>query len=366
MLDLALHELHQSLGAKFTQVNGLTAADHYGDPLAEHAALKSSAGVLDLSFRGRLCLTGADRQRFLNGQVTNNVKDLKPGQSCYAAIVNHKGKLQGDAFIHALAGELLLDFEPGQIEAVTQRLEKFIIADDVQIINVTTSYGMLSVQGPKAADTLALTGLPLTLPPAELTSVTLQDPGLGEICVVRVPRAGSDGFDLFVPTGALSTVLTRLVAAAAKIGGRLCGWQALEIARIEAGLPRFGVDMDATNLAPEAGIENRAISYTKGCYTGQEVIARIRTYGQVAKSLRGLVLPADTRQLPKKGDKLTREGREVGYVTSAIFSPACQTAVALGYVRKECNQAGTRLVLRLEANEIPVTVTDPPFPAAKA
>ena len=145
MNSLVLHELHRGLNARFTEVNGMEAVEHYGDPLAEHVALREAAGLLDLSFRSRLCLTGADRQKFLNGQVTNNVKDLKVGEGCYAALVNAKGKMQSDLNIYVLENEILLDFEPGYGAAVAQRLDKYIIADDVQVMDVAPLYGLLSV-----------------------------------------------------------------------------------------------------------------------------------------------------------------------------------------------------------------------------
>src|SRR5579863_10199230 len=119
MTAVALHELHHGLGARFTEVNGCEVVDDYGDPTAEYAALRETAGVFDLSFRGRICLTGADRVRFLNGQVTNNVKDLRAGNGCYAALVTAKGKLESDLNIYALENELLLDFEPGLTATIT-------------------------------------------------------------------------------------------------------------------------------------------------------------------------------------------------------------------------------------------------------
>src|SRR5207249_10118749 len=152
MNTLALHELHHALNARFAEVGGMEVVEHYGDPLAEHAALREAVGLLDLSFRSRLCLTGADRQKFLNGQVTNNVKDLKIGEGCYAALVNAKGRMQSDLNIYLLENEILLDFEPGYGAAVAQRLEKYVIADDVQVVDVAPHYGLLSVQGPKTEE----------------------------------------------------------------------------------------------------------------------------------------------------------------------------------------------------------------------
>src|SRR5437016_3548710 len=154
MTVLAIREFHERLSARFLTVNGMEVVEHYGDPPAEHAALREAAGVLDLSFRSRLCLTGADRQKFLNGQVTNNVKDLKTGEGCYAALVNAKGRMQSDLNIYILEDEILLDFEPGYGATVVQRLEKYIIADDVQVVDVAAHYGLISIQGPEASEVI--------------------------------------------------------------------------------------------------------------------------------------------------------------------------------------------------------------------
>jgi folate-binding protein YgfZ len=359
--ELSLHEFHRGLGACFAEVNGMEVADHYGNTLAEHAALRENAGVLDLSFRGRLSLAGADRHRFLNGQVTNNVKDLKTGEGCYAALVTAKGKMVSDLNIYCLADELLLDFEPGFTSAVVQRFEKYIIADDVQILDAAPHYGLLSVQGPKSAEVVNQLGLSFSLPEKPLGFASVNEPTLGEVYCMNHSRGAVTGFDLFVPIAALAAVADKLIAAAKSVGGRACGWQALETMRIEAGIPRFGADMDETNLAPEAGIEDRAISYSKGCYIGQEVIARIRTYGQVAKALRGLVLADGLRDLPKKGDPLFHGDEEAGYITSALASPTFRRNIALGYVRREWNEPGTELRLRVAEQDSPVSIVPRPF-----
>jgi folate-binding protein YgfZ len=361
MTTLALHEFHAGLNAQFAEVNGCEVVNDYGDAAAEYAALRNTAGALDLSFRGRICLTGADRVRFLNGQVTNNVKDLRTGQGCYAALVTAKGKLESDLNIYALANELLLDFEPGYGSTVAQRLEKYIIADDVQVVDAAPHYGLLSAQGPKAENVVRSLGLPSEIPEKPMQFATASDATLGEVYLMNQPRTGTSGFDLFVPIAALGAVMDKLIAAAKLAGGRACGWRALEMARLEASVPRFGADMDGTNLAPEAGIEQRAISYSKGCYIGQEVIARIRTYGQVAKALRGLRLADELKELPVKGDKLFHGDKEAGYITSALASPALGANIALGYVRKEANQPGTKLTLKTQHGESAVTIVELPF-----
>jgi folate-binding protein YgfZ len=160
-------------------------------------------------------------------------------------------------------------------------------------------------------------------------------------------------------------VVDKLFAGAREVGGGMCGWDALELCRIEAGIPRFGRDMDETNLPPEAGLDSRAISYTKGCYIGQEVLARIRTYGQVAKALRGLKFLDSSEAIPVKGDKLFFNGKEAGYITSAAVSPRAGGVIALGYVRRECNVFGSELVLPSESGARRVRVVELPFTQAK-
>ncbi len=351
MTTLPLHKYLEEIGARFTEVNGMEVVQYFGDPMAEYAALCESGGLLDLSFRGRLCLGGTERKRFLHGQVTNNVNDLKAGQGCYAALTTAKGKMQSDLNIYCLPDELLLDFEPGLSTVVMQRLEKYIIADDVQVAEVGSHYGMLSVQGPKAESIIANAGLGLELPASALSFTSAKESAGNEVYCMNQPRGRNTGFDLFVPALKLGEAAAKLLASAQSAGGRACGWEALEMVRIEAGLPRFGADMDETNLPPETGIENRAISYSKGCYIGQEVIARIRTYGQVSKTLRRLTLAGDLKALPKKGDKLCHGGKDAGYITSALASPAFKANIALGYVRREYQQPGTELTLRSTAGE---------------
>jgi folate-binding protein YgfZ len=361
MTPLGLHEVHAALGGCFTDVSGAEAVADYGDALAEHAALRTTAGVLDLSFRGRLCLLGADRVRLLNGQVTNDVKALATGRGCHAAFCSPKGRLVADAYIYTLPQELLLDFEPGQTAKLIERLEHHIVAEDVQVVDVAPHYGLLSVQGPKSVETVHGLAFFPSLPTEELTLVSASDPTLGELYLINRPRVGFAGFDLFVPVDALGAVFDKLVMAARTVGGGPVGFTALEWARFEAGIPRFGIEMDESNLPSEAGLDHDAISYTKGCYTGQETIARIRTYGSVTKALRGLRLPDDLPELPKKGDKLFKDGREVGQIVSALKSPAFGANLALGYVRKETNQSGTILLLGNSTPSLPAVVTALPF-----
>ncbi|HTG44091.1 MAG TPA: glycine cleavage T C-terminal barrel domain-containing protein [Verrucomicrobiae bacterium] len=364
MITLNARELHARMGARFSSDTDVEVVEDYGDYLAEHAALSQRAALLDLSFRSRLCLTGGDRIRFLHGQVTNNVRDLSVGEGCYAALITPKGKMETDLNIYHLPNELLLDFEPGLASRVIQRLERYIIADDVQITEVASLYGLWSLQGPQTAEVFRQAALELDFPAKDHTFTTREHPVYGEIYAMNVARTGRVGLDFFIPILNFTAFGERLWEALALVQGRAAGWKALELARIEAGIPRYSRDMDETNLPGESGIESQAVSYSKGCYIGQEVIARIRTYGQVAKALRGLDLGA-VPVAARKGDKLYYNGAEIGYLTSSIFSPTFARQLGLGYVRKEHNQVGKRLLLKTAAVEAPVRIVPLPFAAAE-
>jgi folate-binding protein YgfZ len=343
MIPLPLHDFHSESGARFAERNGVELVANYGDVEAEYQAVRDTAGIVDLSFRSRICLLGADRQKFLNGQVTNNVKDLKPGEGCYAALITAKGKMQSDLRVFCLEEELLLDFEPGLTQTVTERLEKYIIADDVQLVDVAPHYGLISLQGPKSPELASALDLGVALPGRPFGQVKVAHDTLGDLYIANDARLGTAGIDLYVPTATVEAALMRLLQHASSMSVRLCGSDAFEMARIEQGIPRFTVDMDETNLPPEAGLDRTGISYTKGCYIGQEVIARIRTYGQVAKKLCRLEI-TDSAEIPVKGAKLYLNGKDVGFVTSAAQIPISGVR-GLGYVRREANAPGTELLL---------------------
>jgi folate-binding protein YgfZ len=350
----SLHDFLSLQGAQF----GEQVAQNYGDTNAEYRALTEVVALVDLSFRDCLAVLGDDRVKFINGQVTNEVAGLKVGEGCYAALINAKAKMQADLHVYRLDDELILDFEPGLIDAVTQRLESHIIADQVELIDAAPHFGLLSLQGPKTADTLEVLGLSLPGEPLAHSKTTFDD--LGEVYLMNNGRYGTTGCDLYIPTANLAKAAERLAKAVAEQGGRLVGWQATEIARVEAGIPRFGIDMDGNTLPPEAGLETRAISYTKGCYIGQEIIARIRTYGRVNRSLVGYELDANLAKTAIPGTKLTDEtGKTVGTLTSVIESPK-SGPIALGMAKRGSETPGRQLTA-VEPATGQATVTKLPF-----
>jgi folate-binding protein YgfZ len=291
--------------------------------------------------------------------VTNNVKTLRAGQGCYAALVTAKGRMECDLNIWCLDDELLLDLEPGLGKTVAARCEKYVIADDVQLTDVSSDYGLLAVLGPRSGEVIK--ALQLVIPSEGMTFTRTQHPELGEVYCMNNPRGPIACFELYISAASIGVAARQALGILQTHDGRACGWEAYEMARIESGLPRFGVDMDPTNLPPEAGLDARAISYDKGCYIGQEVIARIRTYGQVAKTLRGLRLPDVMDHLPVKGDKLVHAGKEVGYITSATRSLRFGGNLGLGYVRRECNALGTEMEVLTNSGHVPICVVSLPL-----
>jgi folate-binding protein YgfZ len=259
--------------------------------------------IADLSAtRNRLRVSGADRVEFLHGQCTNDIKRLAVGESCYAAFLNAKGKMRGEGHIICLTDSFLLEVNPGLMAS----LEKFIITEDVTIEDVSATLG----------EWLVIEGATIALPTE----------------AIRFAHA--------LGVGVISTeALTATIDA-----------KALEILRIEAAVPKWGVDMDETTIPNEAGLEARAINYDKGCYIGQETIARIKTYGHVNRQLVQCKVESD--QVPKRGDKILAAEREVGQVTSAVFSSRLGKPLALGYVRREFATAGVTLNWNNELVEV--------------
>ena len=329
--------------------------------------LRSHFGLLDLSERDRVCLLGADRLRFLNGQVTNNIKDLSPFRGCYALVVSNKGIIEGDSQIYSLADELLVDLEPGQGEAFRQRLERYLVSDDVEIVDVRPHFGLITVQGPKSAEALAqLKGLDcrsVLNQPNTIAQVSHLEGG--EIYLANHPRLGSEGFDFFVAASRHPSLLDELKQLAQSQGAKLCHPDSFDPVRIEAGIPRFPIDMEPSVLAPELGQTERMINYTKGCYIGQEVINRIKSIGRVNRCLAGLIVEENSGPLGT-GAPIHQEDKVVGFVTSHAFSHHLNRNIGLAILRTSVSEPGTQLQARIEGYPQPtrLTVTDLPFPAA--
>ena len=332
----------------------------------EYRALVGRAGLLERTDRGRLRLTGQDRRTYLQGILTNDIVALEPGTGCYSAMLTPNGRMITDMRVLELGDAILLDLELSRTAALRDRLEQLIFAEDVAVADVSSELSQIGVYGPGAAEAVASalravvagsTGLPDAAVLEKLRLFENLRSGAGESGIVSASDDfGVGGFEVFLPPARKEALAAALLGA----GALEVHPDTADVTRVEAGHPVFGIDMDEETIPLEAGIEDRAISHTKGCYVGQEIIIRVlhRGQGRVARRLVGLVL--DGRP-PARGDRIRSADRETGTVTSAVHSPALNRAVALGYVRRDDSEPGTALTITGAQGEVPAKVVALPF-----
>jgi tRNA-modifying protein YgfZ len=296
------------------------------DTLAtEYRAITETCGLLDRSERGKLALSGADATTFLQGQVSNDVESLAPGTGCYAAFLTPKGKMLGDVRILATADALLMDTERAALQALFNVIRRFSLGYQVELYKRTLERGLLSLIGPESAD-LAGAG---ELGADEHAHAVIEVSGSGLSARAIRTDVGVDLLCDAADTAALRSALEEAGAVAV-------GEAAAECLRVEHGRPRYGIDLDDTVIPQEAGLNERAVSFTKGCYVGQETVARLHYRGKPNRQLRGLKLSGAA----EAGDELEFEGRVVGRVTSVVSSPRFGP-IALAFVRREAPVGST-------------------------
>lgn len=293
--------------------------------LDQYHALHDAAGFLRRTDRGRLLLRGEDRKAYLQGLLSNDIAALTPGSGCYATLLTAQGRMISDMRVFDFPDHLLLDLEAAVTEAVRAHLDMFVITEDVTVEDVTGTLAQVGLYGSRAGEVLA----------------AVRAGGLEPLHVLPSADIGVDGVDLIVASEAEPALLDGLEAA----GAVPVSAETAEVTRVEAGIPRFLVDMDTSTIPLEAGIEDRAISLTKGCYVGQEVIIRVlhRGGGRVAKKLVRLAVDAPDAI---RGDLVFAGDREVGRVTSAVDSPKLGKRLALAYVHRDFVDPGTALTVR--------------------
>jgi folate-binding protein YgfZ len=285
---------------------------------ADYATLTDGCAVLDRSERGKLAMTGAGTKAFLQGQVSNDVVSLTPGTGCYAAFLTQKGKMLGDLRVLDAGDQLLLDTERVALQELFNMIRRYSLGYDVELHKRTLESGLLTLAGPLAGEVV------------DAAFGTGAVPGAGEHSHVQVGSVRAIrtdvGIDLLCAADALARVRDAVVGA----GAVEVGEEAVECLRIEHGRPRYGIDLDDSVIPQEAGLNDRAVSFTKGCYVGQETVARLFYKGKPNRHLRGL---RGSAPIPV-GTELTLDGRPVGQVTSSSVSPRFG-AIALGFVRRE-------------------------------
>ena len=316
---------------------------------------RSAAATVDRSDRSWVVVSGADRRSYLHGLLTNDIAALQPGQGCYAAYLTPQGRMIADLWVYELGDVLLLSMTRDVKANVLARFDQFIFTEDVQLGDVSDTFAATSIVGPRAAGVVAdAIGTPVDRLAQLPEHGNVRTDFLGQPAIVlRTTDTGEPGFDVLVETQHAGALRERLHAS----GVVDTDSAVAEALRIEGGVPKFHVDMDEETIPLEAGIETRAISMTKGCYVGQEVIIRVlhRGHGRVARRLVGLTLDGTTA--PSPGSAAQVEGKDIGSITSSAVSPALGKPIALAYVHRDHVAPGTTV----SVNGTQAIVTPLPF-----
>jgi folate-binding protein YgfZ len=349
----ALQVHNEGLGAEGVgEYRGATTAASFGDPQAEFAALRSGCGVYDLGFRAKISLTGGDRVRWLNGMVTNSIRDLAVDQGVYAFLLNPQGHILGDLHAYNRGESITVDTDGGQAEKILATFDHYIIMDDVEVTNLSEQLTALGIAGPESLEVLAATGFAIPeMQILQLQSVTWQ--GI-DCTLVRSEDAERPSYEIWLAPGNVRRLWDALLAA----GAVSVGSDALELHRIVSGIPRYGVDIRERDL-PQETEQARALNFNKGCYVGQEIVERIRSRGAVHRKFTGFI--ADGTGQIAAGTKVVAGEKEVGEITSvaSLQLSGAEKTVALGYIRREVGMPGREVLIgKAKATVVQLPVAD--------
>jgi len=353
LLPSVLADDHRRRGAALVAYHGAEVPSRFSDPGAEYRAVRTAAGLFDFSFRAKFTLNGEHRVRFLHRIISNDVKSLSAGQGIYATLLSSQGRILADLRIYADIDQLWIDTDVDLAAKAMNTLRRYIIGDRVEV-QFQEVYAV-ALQGPASRDALRrVIGRDPEGLGGEMDHQVVEHQG-SLLRVVRLSYTGEEGYEVWLEGQALRRFWN--AALESGTGGDLmpCGTEALETLRIEAGIPRYGPDFGEDTLPLEAGLLN-ALSFNKGCYIGQEIVERARSRGHVNWKLMGLLFSADAT-VPGPGQALEVEGKPVGEITSACFSPALGRPLALAYIRREVSEPGTQVCLqngdRTEVTSLP-------------
>jgi folate-binding protein YgfZ len=342
-LDTPLAEFHRRAGAKLGLWFGCSLPDDFGDWTAEYWFARKTVALIDKNYRTYLSFTGPDRVRYLNAILTNNIKDLQLSRGIVSLLLNPQGHILAEIETYNLP-ESLFCVSYGSIrERLIETLDKFIIMDDVTLTDEMQRYATLGLEGPAAALLVSqLTGIDLN----GLQALERREAQADSIPCVVVRRSPGKTVDaeFVIEKQHVESLWTLLLAKARAAGGGPMGYSALSALRLEQGVPWFGYDFGEKQIPHEAGLQDSHISYTKGCYTGQEIVERVRSRGQVNRRRVGLVFTGT--EVPAAGEALTSGGKEVGFIIRAAFSPSRSLAIGMGYVRKDSQAPGSEMEWR--------------------
>ncbi len=304
--------------------------------------MTNGCGIFDLGFRARLSLAGGDRVRWMNGMVTNNIRDLALGHGVYAFLLNPQGRILGDMFVYHVGETLIVETDRSQVEKIVATFDHYIIMDDVEVTDISAKQTALGLAGPKSRAVLNSAGIEVpNLQPLQMITPRCNcDCGCVECTVVRGEDAPQEFYEIWLtPKDVLKTWNALLAAGATPVGS-----EALEMHRIAAGIPLYGVDIRERDL-PQETDQMRALNFNKGCYVGQEIVERIRSRGNVHRKFTGFLM--DGAAEIAAGVKIISDEKEVGEVTSVAIlrAPGGKRAVALGYLRRELGVSGREVTI---------------------
>jgi aminomethyltransferase len=332
-------------GAVLGEYRGAETPVSFGNPAAEFGALLEGCGLYDMSWQAKLVLTGEDRVRWLNGVVTNNVRDLAVGRGVYCFMLTAQGRIVGDMVAYNRGDYLLVTSDRSQMHAITEMFDRYIIMDDVEVADISDKLLAVGVAGPQAASILQRAGIeipqlpkegncgpPTQLEPGRVVDVTWR--GIG-ISVARDTHPNWDGYEIWFAAEQADTVWDVF----SNSGATSVGSETLEWYRITRGVPRYGIDLSQRDL-PQETEQKHALSFIKGCYIGQEIVERIRARAILHRTFTGFLIEGEP---PQAETKIQSEGKNIGEITSAarVPFPSGERTVALGYLRREFAAPGT-------------------------
>jgi folate-binding protein YgfZ len=335
-----LRELHEKAGARLADYFGCLLPEVFSTAEQEYRTARETVALLDTNFRAMIFMTGPDRVRFLNAIATNDIQTLAEGHGSIGLLLNPQGHILAEIESYALADRFLLFTHANSRQRAVEWLDKYIIMDDVTLEDARERLGSLSLEGPRAAALLKdVCGLELE---AMQEMAHCEVPvGGRNLRAIRRSHFGGVGAELIADREVLPSLWQFLLDAVKCSGGAPVGYAAFNALRLEAGLPWFGYDFDEKHIPHEAALENTHVSFTKGCYTGQEIVERVRSRGHVNR--RRVNLEFSGAAVPPGGTKLVTGEKDAGHVTSAVFSPGHQRAIGMGYVRREYASPGSEV-----------------------
>jgi len=332
IMETPLASEHRAASARLKEYAGCLLPEGFSNFEQEYRAAREKVALFDTNWHAILVLTGRDRGKYLHAITSNNIQALEEGRGALALLLNPQGRIQAELEVYAQAEKLLVRADASVRERTLTTLQKYIISSAVKIEDMTEKMGSMAVEGPVAAEIVQQAcGVELQ----NLPEMAIRDVTIGDITcqLLRRSHFGEPGAEFIAPREWLPLLWQKLLAAVRAHGGEPIGMDTLNALRLEAGVPWFGADFGDAMIPHEAALEDTHISFTKGCYTGQEIVERVRSRGHVNR--KRVALKFSTAEPPLPGTKLRAGGADVGHVTSAAFSPAAGTAIGMGYLRRE-------------------------------